>query len=51
VGLKVNPRCMASLGSVWVSGGPMDPCEVHMSFSDSSKLASPGLMTCLPPRI
>jgi hypothetical protein len=26
-------------------GGPMDPCEVHVSCSDSSGLASLGLVT------
>jgi hypothetical protein len=29
------------------SGGPMDPCEVHVSRSDSSGLASLGLVTWL----
>jgi hypothetical protein len=29
------------------SDGPMDPCEVHVSCSDSSGLASLGLVTCL----
>jgi hypothetical protein len=29
------------------SGGPMDPCEVHVSCSDSSELASLGLVTWL----
>jgi hypothetical protein len=27
-------------------GGPMDPCEVHVSCSDSSGLASLGSVTC-----
>jgi hypothetical protein len=29
------------------SGGPMDPCEIHVSRSDSSGFASLGLVTCL----
>jgi hypothetical protein len=28
------------------SGGPMDPCEVHVSHSDSSGLGFLGLVTC-----
>lgn len=48
---KVSSRCMNILESVWVPGGPLDPCEVHVSLSDSSTLACLGLVTCLPPRI
>jgi hypothetical protein len=36
------------------SGGPMDPCEVHVSHSDSSGLASFGLVTwlaCMAPEV
>jgi hypothetical protein len=36
------------------SGGPMDPCEVHVLRSDSSRLASLGLVTwyaCLAPKM
>jgi hypothetical protein len=36
------------------SGGPMDPCEVHVSRSDLSGLASLGLVTwhaCVAPKV
>jgi hypothetical protein len=51
VGPKVNSRRMSSLESIWVPGGPLDPCEVNVSLSDSSTFASLGSVMWLPPKI
>ena len=39
-------RCMPSLEVVWVLDGPLDPCAAHVAVSDSSGVASHGLMRC-----
>jgi hypothetical protein len=46
VGPMIHPRCMASLESIWVPGGPLDPCAAHVAVYDSSRVASHGLMLC-----
>jgi hypothetical protein len=43
--LKSVPSVHLFLRWLRHSGGPMDPCEVHVSRSDLSGLASFGLMT------
>jgi hypothetical protein len=43
--LKSVPGVHVFLRRFRCSGGPMDPCEVHVSHSDSSGLASLGLVT------
>jgi hypothetical protein len=54
VGLKSVPGVHVFLRWFRCSGGPMDPCEVHVSRSDSSGLASLGLVTwraCVAPEV
>jgi hypothetical protein len=43
--LKSVPGVHVFMGWFRRFGGPMDPCEVHVSRSDSSGLASLGLVT------
>jgi hypothetical protein len=45
--LRLVPGVHVLLRRFRPSGGPMDPCEVHVSRSDSSGLASLGLVTWL----
>jgi hypothetical protein len=47
VALRSVPGVHVLLRQVRRSGGPMDPCEVHVSHSDSSGLASLGLVIWL----
>jgi hypothetical protein len=52
--LKSVPGVHMFLRRFRCSGGPMDPCEVHVSRSDSSGLASLGLVTwhvCVAPEV
>jgi hypothetical protein len=52
--LKSVPGVHVFLRQFRHSGGPMDPCEVHVSRFDSSGLASLGLVTwhaCLAPEV
>jgi hypothetical protein len=45
--LRLVPGVHVFLSRFRHSSGPMGPCEVHVSRSDSSGLASLGLATCL----
>jgi hypothetical protein len=52
--LKLVPGVHVLLRRFRHSGGPMDPFEVHVSGSDSSRLASLGLVTwhaCMAPEV
>jgi hypothetical protein len=52
--LKSVPGVHVFLRQFGCFGGPMDPCEVHVSHSDSSGLASLGLVTwhaCVAPEV